>query len=157
VGDITVISKLYDGSPKRTWTADLVRIDGSAVELVGKFDADVNHSELGLIRAGTVSYEYFWLDRWYNVFVFFKPDGTLRNLYANITLPPTLSTSDNILEYVDLDIDILEWPDGRRAVLDEDEFYQHARKFRYPANVVQNTHATLDYLLQLRSLVPAER
>jgi hypothetical protein len=49
------------------------------IELTGEFAEDVEHSNLGQIKNGTVSHEYFWLDRWYNVFRFHEPDGTLRN------------------------------------------------------------------------------
>ena len=35
-----------------------------------------------------ISLEYYWLDRWYNVFRFSDPDGKLRNYYCNVNVPP---------------------------------------------------------------------
>src|SRR5262245_40439693 len=116
---ITVISRAYDLTIRRTWNAKLVRDEPPLIELVGEFNRDVEHPNLGFIECGTVSYEYYWLDRWYNVFRFQTPNGELRNYYCNINLPPKFE--DGVLDYIDLDIDLLLWPDGKFEVLDRED------------------------------------
>jgi protein associated with RNAse G/E len=101
-----------------------------------------------VIEAGTVSREYFWLDRWYNVFRFERSNGDLRNFYCNINLPPKFSGTE--LDYIDLDIDLIVWPDGRVVTLDEDEFEQNAAKFGYPTEIREHTFNTLG---ELRALI----
>ena len=63
---------------------------------LGVFDLEVEHPDLGIIRRGTVSYEYYWLDQWYNVFRFENPDGPLRNYYCNVNMPPVFA--NNVLD-----------------------------------------------------------
>ena len=112
--------------------------------MVGVFDAAVDHADLGRISKGTVSFEYYWLDRWYNVFRFLEPDGSLRNLYCNICMPPKFS--GETLDYVDLDIDLVIWPDGSVVTLDEVDFADNAAKFQYPTDVTQKALDSVDEL-----------
>lgn len=102
--------------------------------LEGFFDGDVRHSDLGVIAKGTRSIETFFLDRWYNYFVFFEPNGQLRNHYINISMPPRIS--ENAIDYVDLDIDIIIWPAGKIEILDTEEFEQNAVRYSYPESII---------------------
>ena len=112
--------------------------------MVGEFESDVEHPELGFIGRGTVSYEFFWADRWYNVFRFHEPAGDLKCYYCNIILPPELK--DTTLDYVDLDLDILVWPNGKYQVLDEPEFEENITAYQYPEDVVDTARNTLEEL-----------
>lgn len=119
--------------------------------VVGTFDRDIEHADLGLIHTGTISREYYWLDRWYNVFRFHSPDGTLRNYYCNVSLPPTFEKG--VLDYVDLDLDIVVWPDFTCDILDRDEYAANAVNFNYPHSVrskVAKSMADLSKLIEER-------
>ena len=142
---ITINSRKYDGSVRRCWQGCLVSERPDLILVVGLFDADVEHSDLGLIRKGTVSFEHYWPANWYNVFRFHEPDGTLRNYYCNITMPPVLL--GDTLDYVDLDIDVLVWPDGRCDVLDRDDFERNIVRFGYPQDVIDRAEQSLTELL----------
>ena len=117
------------------------------LELVGEFDQEVVHTDLGLIRRGTVSYEYYWTNRWYNVFRFHEPEGELKYFYCNINTPPTFN--DGNLEYVDLDIDLLVRPDYSIAILDELEFEANAEAFAIPEDVRQRARKSVDELTDM--------
>ena len=144
---VTVNSRKYDGTITRSWAADLANVRPHFLQLVGKFESDVEHSALGLIQEGTVSHEYFWTDRWYNIFRFHEPTGGFRNYYLNLTMPPTYSKG--ILDYVDLDIDILVWPDGRYDVLDQEDFERNAKLYGYPDELKQKVELELETLLTM--------
>lgn len=144
---ITVNSRKYDGAIRRTWTCELIKQEGSLLTLVGEFVTTVDHPDLGRIEKGTVSYEYYWLDRWYSIFRFHEPSGTLRNFYCNINMPP--SFSGDALDYVDLDIDILVWPDLRYYVLDRDDYETNATRFGYPTHIKEKVEEALNELLEL--------
>lgn len=131
--NVTINSRKYDQRIRRSWQARLIDTVGSMLVFVGKFDFDVEHADLGFIARGTVSHEYYWLDRWYNIFRFLMPDGTLRNYYCNVNMPPVFENS--VLDYVDLDIDLLIWPDGSHKILDMDEFEENARLFGYSEEI----------------------
>jgi len=119
----------------------------SLLIFAGKFDDEVIHTDLGIIKKGTVSYEYYWLDRWYNVFRFHEPDGDLRNFYCNVNVPPIFE--NQVLDYVDLDIDVLVWQDFNFKVLDMDEFEANSLKFNYPKDVIENAKNSLCELLKM--------
>lgn len=130
---ITINARNFDGSLRKSWTAEVVQTSDSLVIVKGIFETEVKHPHLGVIRRGTISYEFFWPDRWYNVFRFHKPDETFRNYYCNISMPPRMTETS--VDYVDLDIDIIVGPSGVLTVLDEDEFRENAERFRYSDDI----------------------
>lgn len=130
---VTINSLKYDGKVRRSWKCKFVERSGDLLVFVGEFDFDVKHEHLGHIKTGTVSWEYYWLDRWYNVFRFHEPDGQLRNYYCNINMPPKFD--GRVLEYVDLDIDMLVWKDLSFEILDREEFDENSLKFGYSDEV----------------------
>ena len=145
--EITVISRSYDRNIRRTWKASLIKNEPPLIEMVGKFDRDVDHDELGHIKRGTVSYEYYWLDRWYNVFLFNEPTGELRNYYCNINMPPTFA--DGVLDYVDLEIDVVVGVDLSIQILDRLEFEETKDRCSIPESICDQVERSLEEVLEL--------
>ena len=144
---VTINSRKFDGSIGKSWTCELLEQDGPLFVFVGKFDREVTHEHLGVIRRGTVSYEYYWLDRWYNVFRFHEPDGEFRNFYCNINMPPTFD--GRTLDYVDLDLDVLVTKDQTYTILDSDEFEENAIKYGFSADIRTHARKAVDDLTKL--------
>jgi len=144
---VTVNARKYDGRLHRSWPGGLVSANGTLVVLLAQFSETRLHSDLGTIQAGTISLEHFWTDRWYNVFQFREPGGTLKALYANIAMPATFDGST--VEYIDLDIDVIQWPEGRIDVLDRKEFEENAAKYGYSEHTIKSAEDALDDLLAL--------
>lgn len=113
--------------------------------LDGEFDSEIEHDLLGTIPSGTHSLEYYWLDRWYNVFRFSQPNGELRNYYCNINVPPTFD--GKILSYVDLDLDILVAPDFSYQILDVEDFERNAELYGYDNEVRANAKIAVEELV----------
>lgn len=135
----------FDGHEHRRWSAQLLRQEGSLIVLDAYFPEEVIHSHLGTIARGTHSLEYYWLDRWYNVFRFAQPDGRLQSYYCNINLPPTLN--QGILEYVDLDLDIMVNPDHSFQILDAEDFEDNAKIYGYSDDLKLNATRAVDELI----------
>ncbi len=144
---ITINSRKYDGHIRRTWPGGLISQSEELLVVVGRFREEVQHDDLGLIKEGTVSFEHFWFDRWYNIFRFHEPDGRLRNYYCNITMPPTFA--DDVIDYVDLDLDVIVWPEFRYEILDRDDFEENAVKYGYPEEIKQRIEMALAELISL--------
>ncbi len=144
---VTINSRKFDGKIHKTWTANFLSKKNSLLSFVGEFEKKINHSHLGVIGRGTISYEFYWLDRWFNVFRFHEPNGDLRNFYCNINLPPKFE--NNVLDYVDLDIDVLVWKDFSVEILDLDEFAENSDKFNYSAEIKYKTKESLKKLREL--------
>jgi len=65
--------------------------------------------------------ETFFFDRWYNIFeIHDRLDDRIKGWYCNVAMPATLL--DGKVTYIDLALDLLVFPDGKRLILDEDEF-----------------------------------
>lgn len=127
----------FDGTERRTWTARVAQHDGPLIVLDAVFDEEIKHDLLGTIAAGTISKEYYWLDRWYNVFRFSD------RFYCNVTQPPSFDGA--VLTYVDLDVDVLVESDFSYKILDLEDF----ENYSYPADVKDKARQALEELLEL--------
>jgi protein associated with RNAse G/E len=146
--DAIVVSVLkYDGREHRRWPARIAKRDGPLLVLDAVFDEEIQHDLLGPIASGTISTEYYWLDRWYNIFRFSAPDRTLKSYYCNVNTPPLFD--GRVLSYIDLDIDVLVAPDLTYRILDVDDFEENARRYGYPDDLQANTHAAVAELIGL--------
>jgi hypothetical protein len=95
----------------------------------------------------------YWRDQWYNVYVNYALSGAVDHFYCNVGLPPVIA--DHTISFVDLDLDVQIWPDGRFEVLDADEFAAHSALFGYPDDVRRRASlAVLDILILWRSGAP---
>lgn len=65
-------------------------------------------------------------------------------------MPPTFL--DNVLDYIDLDIDIVIWKDFSLKVLDCNEFEENSKVFNYSDELKVKVKDTLDELLSMINL-----
>jgi len=144
---ITLRVLKYDATEYRRWTARIARVTKSLIVLDAEFESDVQHALLGAIARGTRTEEYYWFDRWYNVFRFLNDDGTTRLFYCNINMPPSLK--GNELIYIDLDIDILVQPDFNYQILDLEEFEANAKRYGYSEEEKERAHAAVNEVIAL--------
>jgi uncharacterized protein len=131
----------FDGTEHKRWEACIVKHTDPLLILDAVFDEEIDHALIGTIASGTISTEYYWLDRWYNVFRFSD------RFYCNVNMPP--SFDGRVLSYVDLDIDVLVKPDFSYQVLDLEDFELNARAYDYPPDVRENAQAALTELTRL--------
>jgi protein associated with RNAse G/E len=131
---IDIYTQKYDGSPLYRWRAELV--DWGDDWLV--WHAGVGTSVL-LERSGTSfaldhsSISYVWLKRPYYVVADFGADGSFRQYYCNIVLPPRLDGSR--LSMIDLDLDVLVDERGRTRLVDVGEFEANSAAMGYPPDI----------------------
>ena len=144
---ITVQALKFDNRIHRQWPARLVSQVNSLIVVEGVFAEEIKHALLGTIAPGTLSTEYYWTDRWFSVFRFREPTGELRNYYCNINQPAEFD--GNVLSFIDLDIDVLIFPDFSYRILDEDEFITHAQRYQYPEVIRAQVPCALANLLEL--------
>lgn len=119
----------------------------SLLVLDAEFDEHIEHESLGTIPVGTISTEYYWRDRWYNVFRFAGPDRKLKKFYCNINMPPHFD--GETLSYIDLDIDVLVEPDWSFSILDIDDFESNAKLYNYPIEIQQRARQAVVELMAL--------
>ena len=69
---------------------------------------------------GDLFIEYYYTDRWYNIFDIASAQGVRKGWYCNIAEPAILF--EDRIEQVDLLLDVWVSPEGGTLILDEDEF-----------------------------------
>ena len=62
-------------------------------------------------------------------------------------MPPKFE--NNVLDYVDLDIDVLVWKDFSIEILDMDEFAENSKKYDYSVEIKNRTNESLKKVLEL--------
>ncbi len=99
----------------------LLSHDEKSVKLEALFDrADMPFMDV-VFKTGDRFVEYYYTDRWYNIFVVHDClDDRVKGWYCNIGQPAVIE--DGIVSYVDLALDLWVSVDGKQTVLDEDEF-----------------------------------
>jgi protein associated with RNAse G/E len=118
-----------DGKLDYAWDGAVLRCDAEGIVLRAEFNVDLVEREFATFRRGDVFHEFYYWERWYNVFQISAPDGTLKGWYANVGLPPELKPQARELDYVDLALDVWTLPTGEFMVLDQDEFDQLLAEF----------------------------
>jgi protein associated with RNAse G/E len=144
---ITVRALKYDGKEHRRWSATIARREGPLIVLDAKFEEAVHHAAFGEIPSGTRTIEYYWLDRWFNIFQFLNDDGDTRLFYCNVGAPATMD--GQFLNYLDLDIDILVHADLSYQVLDLDEFESNATRWSYSDETRRQASSAVTRLISM--------
>jgi protein associated with RNAse G/E len=95
--------------------------DQHSIVLEALFDrADMPFMDV-IFKTGDRFVEYYYTDRWYNIFVIHdREDGKIKGWYCNIGKPAVFE--GDIVSYIDLALDLWVSADGKQSVLDEDEF-----------------------------------
>lgn len=99
----------------------LLSRDENSIVLEALFDrADMPF--MGVVfKTGDRFVEYYYTDRWYNIFAIHDRDSEkIKGWYCNIGKPAIIE--DGVVSYVDLALDLWVSVDGKQTVLDEDEF-----------------------------------
>lgn len=116
-----VVQKLmYDGSKSYRWVGREIQRDDDHLFFTAVFERDYRDLGYVVFEKGDVFYEYYYFDRWYNVFQVYSASGILKGWYCNVTRPAEVN--DDELTFVDLALDLWVHADHTYLVLDEDEF-----------------------------------
>ena len=133
-----------------TYQAELLHHTPSEIKILAIWDRPT--LDLGYVQfeTGDHFYEYYYTERWYNVFEIRTAAGSLKGWYCNVTRPAHFD--GGTLTSEDLELDLFGLPDRASMLrLDEDEF--EARGFAHsdPATYT----AALAALEELEALAQA--
>jgi protein associated with RNAse G/E len=135
-----------NGALDFAWDGVVVHCDASGIILRAEFNVDVVEREFATFRRGDVFHEFYYFDRWFNIFHISEPDGTLKGWYGNVGAPAELNAETGELQYVDLALDVWVRPNGEFVVLDQDEFDQLLEQH---SDLVEGAERGRDALLEL--------
>lgn len=107
--------------------------------------AITDHLRGGGFYLPTQSVTWCSTERWNNIAAIYDSKGTFKFWYCDVSMPCTLV--DDVLSYVDLDLDLIAYADGTYRVDDEDEFIAHQELYAYPPHVVSRARVELAALI----------
>ena len=117
---LTIRKLDHIGSQVTAYPGVVLRRDGQSIVLRTAWERDPMDLGFVVLEPGDRWTEYFYVDRWYNIFEIRTSDGRLKGWYCNVTRPACITDDDVTAE--DLALDLWVAPDGQMQVLDEDEF-----------------------------------
>lgn len=166
---ISIVSRKYDGSYRFRLEVDLLYASASVLLGLGRPGRPMVR-EVGESAPDNWSLEYLPLDKPYNIVSVFDLEGALKHHFCNVITPPRLEvrgqipmsvcsgsqssrqdhppdqTSHGTLSYIDLDLDVVVWPDGTYTVEDRDQFERNAVLMGYPSTLQELALGALDEL-----------
>jgi hypothetical protein len=117
---ITVVKLSPPGEPKVQYTGEIARRIPNGVVISAWWRHPPRDLGYTRFEPGDHFTEYYYTDRWYNVFDIVAASGERKGWYCNIAQPAVIF-ADRI-EQVDLLLDVWVDPQGVPLVLDEAEF-----------------------------------
>ncbi|WP_274362954.1 DUF402 domain-containing protein [Paenibacillus thermotolerans] len=86
---------------------------------------------------------YFVPGQWFNIVALLETTGV--RYYCNIASP--FYNYNDVITYIDYDLDVIKLPDGTINVVDEEEYKTHRIVYQYPALVEAKVKEGLDGLV----------
>jgi len=87
---------------------------------------------------------YFYSDLWFNIIGMLKKDGIY--FYCNLSSPYLYD--GEAIKYIDYDLDIKVFPDGKYVLLDEKEYETHLGLMCYSEEIQKIIHEQIQILIQ---------
>lgn len=134
----------YGRLPHYEWETTLIERRGEAFLCRGEVGRRFTHHTRGFeIQSDTPSVEFFSLAEWFTVSATVD-DGAITHYYCNIAEPAEFA--EDVLSFIDLDVDLVRNRQGQWLVVDEDELAQNAVRFGYPPGLVARAQVELEHL-----------
>jgi len=90
---------------------------------------------------------FFYKDNWFNIIAQLKKFGLF--YYCNIATPYVID--ENVIKYIDYDLDLRVFPDGGYKVLDKNEYNYHKKKMNYPKEIDFIVNKELAKLIEMKN------
>jgi predicted RNA-binding protein associated with RNAse of E/G family len=104
------------------WTGDIVEDAGDHIVIRARWATTNTPLFLGytVFEPGDVFLERYYAGRWFSVWqVISQRTGRTKGWYANVCQP--VEREGDQLRFVDMELDVFVWPDGRFVILDEED------------------------------------
>lgn len=119
--DFTIIKCNHLGEEVLRYDGTLIERQADSVCVRAIFQLKTRDLAYVTLKQGDTFIEWFYTNRWYNVFqVIDRDDNHLKGYYCNITRPALIE--DNQVQSDDLKLDLFVKPSGEILTLDQDEY-----------------------------------
>ena len=116
----TVIKQDSQGTEKTRYQGELLERLPLGIVIQAKWTQPTKELGYTCFEPGDTFTEYYYSDRWYNIFAILAVDGKRKGWYCNVAQPAVIF--EECIEQIDLLLDVWVNPEGELLVLDEGEF-----------------------------------
>ena len=133
----------HDGNVHRCWEEAVVLEINKDYIVCGNNQTLVTRSEGVSWRTREPAIMYFFKNEWYNVIAQLKSDGIY--YYCNIASPYIIE--EDTIKYIDYDLDLRVFPDGKHKILDKNEYQYHKKVMKYSDELDQIITSSLQEII----------
>ncbi len=147
VGDrLTINCYKHNGKIHRSWDEATILEIGEDYLVCANNKAKVTENDGRSYYTNEPAIIFFYKNRWYNVIAQLKSHGLF--YYCNIATPYVID--ENIIKYIDYDLDLRVFPDGGFRVLDRNEYKYHKKIMHYSDDLDLVLRSELSNLIELK-------
>ena len=118
---ITIIKRNEHSQPVFQYQAEVIRQNEKGILVSSVFELPSVIEEKITIYRGDLFEEWYPYQKWFNIYqIYAGQTAQVKAWYCNICRP--FLFHEDVLEFDDLALDLLVYPDGRQTILDRDEF-----------------------------------
>ena len=147
VGDTLVIHCYkHNGMIYKSWDLAYVLDIKDDLLVLGNENVLVTKQDGRTWRTKEPAIMFFYTKRWFNIIAQLKNNGIF--YYCNIASPFVID--DNIVKYIDYDLDLRVLNDGAFKILDRNEYNYHRRLMKYPKEINYIIKEELSSLIEMK-------
>lgn len=135
----------HNGKIHRTWDEITILDETDDYLVCGNNKVKITESDGRTHKTKETAIIFLYKDRWFHVTAQFKNTG----LYYKVDMASPFLIDDNILKYIDYDLDLKVFPDGNYRILDQEEYRQHAKMMCYSDELDKILKKQLEKLIEL--------
>ncbi len=124
---IKIQSYKHDGSLHRCWERNFLLEDNEEYFITASKRTRVIEYDGRRWYSKEPAVAFFSKKYWFNVIAMLKDDGVI--FYVNLASPTLMA--EEMLRYIDYDLDFKLFPDGRVITLDEGEHARYTKRYQY--------------------------
>ncbi len=117
---VTVVKQNPVGDAKIRYSGEIIEHLTHGVVIQASWTLPTRDLGYVVFEPGDQFTEYYYTERWYNIFAITRSDGLRKGWYCNVAEPAHIH--NDTIEQIDLLLDVWVDPQGKALILDEDEF-----------------------------------
>lgn len=137
----------HDGSIHRVWDKACKVYEDDEKIMISNAKTLIREHDGRIWMAKEPSLTIYYKHRWFNIIGIIRSEGV--HYYCNIASP--IIIEDDVIKYIDYDLDLVKTVKGELKVLDEDEYEVNKEKYGYSEELQQILLSELESLKEYAS------
>ena len=137
----------HDGSIHRVWDKACKVYEDDEKIMISNAKTLIREYDGRIWMAKEPSVTIYYKHRWFNIIGIIRGEGI--HYYCNIASPVIIE--DDVIKYVDYDLDLVKTVKGELKILDEDEYNENKERYGYGKELENILERELEYLKQYAS------